>query len=230
MVIAIDGPSGAGKSTLAKRLARDLGFMYLDTGAMYRALALKILRQGVVLDNVEILGAIVAKTDIDLKGQNGHIRVLLDGEDVSGLIRTPEVSQMASKVSALKVVRQRLLDLQRALGSRGNVVAEGRDIGTVVFPAAEVKVYLDASAQERGRRRYEELRAGGQEVDLAETIREMQERDKRDSERDLAPLRKAEDAVAIDSSALKADAVAERVLQLIRNQALENQKDRSCSS
>jgi cytidylate kinase len=216
MVIAIDGPSGAGKSTLAKRLARDLGFIYLDTGAMYRALALKILRQSIDLDNIDLVNAVVARTEIDLKGQNHHMRVLLDGEDVSRLIRTPEVSQMASKVSALKVVRQRMLDLQRVLGSRGNVVAEGRDIGTVVFPDAEVKVYLDASTQERGRRRYQELRAGGQDVDLAETIREMEERDKRDSERDLAPLRKAADAVAIDSSALPADAVAERVLQLIK--------------
>jgi len=166
----------------------------------------------------------VAKTEIDLKGQNGHMQVLLDGEDVSSLIRTPEVSQMASKVSALKVVRQRMLDLQRSLGNRGNVVAEGRDIGTVVFPEAEVKVYLDASAQERGRRRYAELRGGGQKVDLAETIREMQERDKRDSERDVAPLRKAEDAVAIDSSALPPEAVAERVLQIIREKACKNQK------
>jgi len=230
MVIAIDGPSGAGKSTLAKRLARDLGLMYLDTGAMYRALALKFLRQRIDLADVEITGEVVAKTEIDLKGQNGHIQVLLDGEDVSGVIRTPEVSQMASKVSALKVVRERMLDLQRALGRRGNVVAEGRDIGTVVFPGADVKVYLDASAQERGRRRYEELRAGGQDVSLAETIREMEERDKRDSERDLAPLRKAEDAVAIDSSALGAEAVAQRVLHLIQERTLENQKDRSCCS
>ena len=230
MVIAIDGPSGAGKSTLAKRLARDLGFMYLDTGAMYRALALKILRRGIDLADAEILGELVAKTEIDLSGHNGNVQVLLDGEDVSGLIRTPEVSQMASKASALKAVRQRMLDLQRALGSRGNVVAEGRDIGTVVFPEAEVKVYLDASAQERGRRRYEELRAGGQKVNLAETIREMQERDKRDSERDLAPLRQAEDAVAIDSSALQADAVAARVLQVIQMKAKKNQKDRSCCS
>lgn len=230
MVIAIDGPSGAGKSTLAKRLARDLGFMYLDTGAMYRALALKILRRGIDLADAEILGELVAKTEIDLSGHNGNVQVLLDGEDVSGLIRTPEVSQMASKASALKAVRQRMLDLQRALGRRGNVVAEGRDIGTVVFPEAEVKVYLDASAQERGRRRYEELRAGGQEVNLAETIREMQERDKRDSERDLAPLRQAEDAVAIDSSALQADAVAARVLQVIQMKAKKNQQDRSCCS
>jgi cytidylate kinase len=230
MVIAIDGPSGAGKSTLAKRLARDLGFMYLDTGAMYRALALKILRRGVDLANGEALREIVARTEIDLRSQQDQIRVLLDGEDVSGLIRTPQVSQMASKASALKVVRQRMLELQRALGRRGNVVAEGRDIGTVVFPRADVKIYLHASAEERGRRRYAELRAGGQGVSLAETIREMQERDQRDSERALAPLRQAEDAVAIDSSALPASAVAQRVLEIIQTKALQNQKDRSCRS
>lgn len=230
MVIAIDGPSGAGKSTLAKRLARDLGFMYLDTGAMYRALALKILRRGIDLANGEALGEIVARTEIDLRSQHDQIRVLLDGEDVSSLIRTPQVSQMASKASALKVVRQRMLELQRALGCRGNVVAEGRDIGTVVFPRADVKIYLHASAEERGRRRYTELRAGGQEVSLAETIREMQERDQRDSGRALAPLRRAEDAVAIDSSALPANAVAQRVLEIIQTKALQNQKDRSCRS
>ncbi len=231
MVIAIDGPSGAGKSTLAKRLARELGFMYLDTGAMYRALALKILRKGIDLADAEALGEIVAKTEIEMKKQDHHLRLLLDGEDVSGLIRTPDVSQMASKASALKEVRQRMLELQRALGCRGNVVAEGRDIGTVVFPEADVKVYLEASAEERGRRRYQELRAAGQNVDLEDTVREMQERDKRDSERDLAPLRKADDAVVIDSSALAAHDVAQRVMQLIREKAsLNNQKDRSWSS
>lgn len=223
MVIAIDGPSGAGKSTLAKRLARDLGFMYLDTGAMYRALALKILRQGVDLADAEALGAVVEKTEIDMIEENHHLRLLLDGEEVSGLIRNPEVSQMASKASALKVVRQRMLELQRTLGGRGKVVAEGRDIGTVVFPEADVKVFLDASAAERARRRYNELRAAGQDVNLAETVREMEERDKRDSERDLAPLRKADDAVMIDSSNLSADAVAHRVMQIIRKKDSLNQ-------
>jgi cytidylate kinase len=148
--------------------------------------------------------------------------VLLDGADVSALIRTPGVSQMASKISALKVVRQRLLELQRALGKRGNVVAEGRDIGTVIFPRAEVKIYLDASVEERARRRYEELHSAGREVTLGDTRREMEERDKRDSERDLAPLCKAEDALAIDSSSLGADAVRERVMIEIRRKRLEN--------
>lgn len=222
MIIAIDGPSAAGKSTLAKRIARDLGFTYLDTGAMYRALALKVLREGIDLNAGQTLQELVERTAIDLLETGGTLKVLLDGEDVSDKIRTPEVSQMASKASALSVVRQRMLVLQRALGQRGNVVAEGRDVGTVVFPEANMKIFLDASAQERARRRVEELRRAGQQVSLADTLREMTERDKRDSERDLAPLRKADDALAIDSSSLDAEALAQRVMQEIRKNALEN--------
>lgn len=224
MIVAIDGPSGAGKSTLAKRLARGLGFTYLDTGAMYRALALKVLRQGLSLTDAAKLAALVGSTEIDLAEHAGNLEVLLDGEDVSGLIRTPEVSQMASKVSALPVVRGRMLELQRALGQKGSVVAEGRDIGTVIFPEAEVKIYLDASVKERARRRYEELRGAGGDVSLEETVQEMEERDKRDSERDLAPLKKAEDALAIDSSALTVDAVTGRVMRAIEEKLLEINK------
>jgi cytidylate kinase len=222
LIIAIDGPSAAGKSTLAKRLAKELGFTYLDTGAMYRALALKVLREGIDIGNDEILTELIGSTEIDLVETGGKLQVLLDGEDVSELIRTPEVSQMASKASALQTVRRWMLVLQRALGQRGDVVAEGRDIGTVVFPDAEVKIYLDASAQERARRRVEELRRAGRQVSLDETLREMLERDKRDSERDLAPLSKAADAVAIDCSALDAEALAQTVMQEIRKKALAN--------
>jgi cytidylate kinase len=222
LIIAIDGPSAAGKSTLAKRLAKELGFTYMDTGAMYRALALKVLREGIDIGNDGMLTQLIGSTEIDLVETGGKLRVLLDGEDVSELIRTPEVSQMASKASALKTVRQWMLVLQRALGQRGDVVAEGRDIGTVVFPDAEVKIYLDASAQERARRRVKELRRAGRQVSLDETLREMVERDKRDSERDLAPLSKADDAVAIDSSALDAEALAQTVMQEIRKKGLAN--------
>jgi CMP/dCMP kinase len=222
LIIAIDGPSGAGKSTLAKRLANHLGFMYLDTGAMYRALALKVLRERIDIDDENAVAELVGRTAIDVIERGGGLEVSLDGEEVSGLIRTPEVSQMASKASALNVVRRWMLDLQRALGRRGNVVAEGRDIGTVVFPDAEVKIYLNASAQERARRRVEELRAAGREVGFDETLRDIEERDKRDSQRDLAPLRKADDAVAIDSSALDAESVAQRAMQEIRKKALQN--------
>jgi len=222
LIIAIDGPSGAGKSTLAKRLARELGFIYLDTGAMYRALALKALRQGVDLADDARLARLVESTEIDLQDDNGTLEVLLDGINVADEIRTPEVSQLASKVSALKIVRARMLDLQRRMGQRGSVVAEGRDIGTVVFPNAEVKIFLDASAEERGRRRYAEFRAAGRPADLSETVREMEERDKRDSERDLAPLRMADDALRIDSSNASADSVAAKVLAKIRNRARVN--------
>jgi cytidylate kinase len=222
LIVAIDGPSGAGKSTLAKRVAKEFGLTYLDTGAIYRALALKVLRRRLDLADQVSLGQLVGSTDIDLMPRDGSVQVILDGEDVSDLIRTPEVSQMASKVSALKMVRERMLELQRRLGRAGSVVAEGRDIGTVVFPEAEVKIYLDASTEERARRRFEELRSAGRPVSLEETLFEMAERDKRDSERDLAPLRKAENAVLIDSSALDAEAVAERVIQAIRGKALEN--------
>jgi CMP/dCMP kinase len=222
LIIAIDGPAGAGKSTLAKRLARELGFIYLDTGAMYRALALKVLRQGVDLADDARLARLVESTEIDLQEDNGTLEVLLDGINVAHEIRTPEVSQMASKVSALKVVRARMLALQRGMGQRGNVVAEGRDIGTVVFPNAELKIFLEASAEERARRRCAELRAAGQPADLRETLREMEERDKRDSERDLAPLRMADDAFRIDSSNATADAVAAKVLAEIGNKAREN--------
>jgi cytidylate kinase len=222
LIIAIDGPSGAGKSTLAKRLARELGFIYLDTGAMYRALALKVLRQGVDLADDARLARLVESTEIDLQEVNGTLEVLLDGVNVACDIRTPEVSQMASKVSALKIVRARMLDLQRSMGQRGSVVAEGRDIGTVVFPNAEVKVFLDASAEERARRRCTELRAAGRVADLNETLREMEQRDKRDSERDLAPLRMADDALRIDSSNATADAVAAKVLSAIRRHEKTN--------
>jgi cytidylate kinase len=216
LIIAIDGPSGAGKSTLAKKLAEQLGFIYLDTGAMYRALALKILRQGVDLADDQKLAELVNTTAVDLQCDRAELKVLLDEKNVASEIRTPAVSQMASKASALKIVRDRMLDLQRRLGQRGSVVAEGRDIGTVVFPDAQVKIFLSASAAERARRRCAELRAAGQPVDLDVTLREIEERDKRDSQRALAPLQKAQDALVIDSSNSTADEVAARVLAEIR--------------
>jgi CMP/dCMP kinase len=227
MIIAIDGPSGAGKSTLAKTLAQRLGFTYLDTGALYRALALKILRLNIALSNEAALADVLQDTEIDLRADDDSVQVLLDQENVSALIRSPDVSQMASKASALKNVRHRLLDLQRAVGRRNDVVAEGRDIGTIVFPQADVKIYLDASVEERARRRFDELRAAGRDVALNDTIREMQERDQRDSERELAPLRRADDAIVIDSSGLDAAVVAERVLRIVQEKSSKNKNDRS---
>jgi cytidylate kinase len=222
VIIAIDGPSGAGKSTLAKRLAKTLGYFYLDTGALYRALALKALRQGVDLTDDASMEKLARSTEIDLREIDGKLAVILDGHDVAAEIRTPAVSQMASKASALKSVRSRLLELQRAIGRRGSLVAEGRDIGTVIFPQAEVKVFLDASTRERARRRFEELSAAGQSVDFDETLRELEERDNRDRERDLAPLCRAEDAVLIDSSSFDAEQVATMVLDLVKKKAREN--------
>jgi cytidylate kinase len=224
LIIAIDGPSGAGKSTLAKRLAKELDFTYLDTGAMYRALALKVLREGIDLADDACLAELVRVTEIGLREQRGKLEVWLDGRDVTSEIRTPEVSQMASKVSALRVVRARMLELQRAMGRCGKVVAEGRDIGTVIFPAAEVKIFLDASIREGARRRYEELKTAGRAVEFAETLREIEERDKGDSERDLAPLSKAEDALVIDSSSCSADEVAALVLAEIQKKTIENKQ------
>jgi cytidylate kinase len=221
LIIAIDGPSGAGKSTLAKRLAKELKLIYLDTGAMYRALALKVLREGIDLADDARLARLIGATEIDLEERHGKLAVLLDGADVAAEIRTPEVSQMASKVSALRAVRARMLELQRAMGERGSIVAEGRDIGTVIFPEAQIKIFLDASACERARRRYDELRAAGRDVDYDETLREIEERDKRDSERDLAPLRKADDALSIDSSRVSADEIAAKVLAHIQHRTRE---------
>ena len=227
MIIAIDGPSGAGKSTLAKRLAKELGFIYVDTGAMYRALALKVLREGVDLADDASMARLIGSTTIDLRQVEGALQVLLDGADVAAEIRTPQVSQMASKASALGAVRARLLELQRDMAQRGSIVAEGRDIGTVVFPQADVKIFLQASAAERARRRFAELQGAGQSVDLTETLREIEERDKRDSERDLAPLLQADDALMIDSSSFDVDQVTARVLAHIRTKTRENQIDRS---
>jgi cytidylate kinase len=212
MIVAIDGPAGAGKSTIAKHLARELGYTYMDTGAMYRAFAWKLLQEGIDLGNEKELKRMLEDTQIQLVERNG---VLLDGRDVTDRIRTPEVSQMASKASALKIVRERMVELQREMGRAGGIVAEGRDIGTVVFPDAEVKVYLDALPGERARRRFDELKKGGGEVTLEQTLGEMNERDRRDTERAVAPLHPAADAVVIDSTRMGIDVVVRRVLDEI---------------
>jgi cytidylate kinase len=216
LIVAIDGPAGAGKSTVAKRLAKELGYTYMDTGAMYRAFAWKVRQGGIDLDDEKQLREALRRTNIELSEHEGSPRVSLDGRDVTAEIRTPELSQWASKISALGPVRERMVELQRAMGSRGGVVAEGRDIGTVVFPQAEVKVFLTAGPEERARRRFAELKGQGKTVSLDDTLGEMVARDRRDQERALAPLRRAEDAVAIDSTGCNVDQVMERIMREIK--------------
>ncbi|MDK2848482.1 MAG: CMP/dCMP kinase [Desulfuromonadales bacterium] len=215
LIIAIDGPSGVGKSTLSRRLAQRLQYVNIDTGAMYRSVALAARRAGIALDDPKALERLCMDLDIRFVRNNGAEKVLLDGEDVSEAIRTPEISLLSSKVSAQPVVRSAMVRLQRQMGENGGVVLEGRDIGTVVFPAAEVKFFLAATARERGRRRYLELREKGLDVDLERTIAEVETRDAADCGRQHAPLRQAEDAVLIDTTRLNIDQVLERMLRVV---------------
>lgn len=207
LVIAIDGPSGAGKSTIARRLAQRLGYKQIDTGAMYRAVAYLISRAGIDLGNPQELEHFCRAIDIRLECCDGAQRVIANGEDVSDHIRTPEMSLLTSRISALQPVREAMMRAQRKMGAAGGVVLEGRDIGTVVFPDADLKFYLDASPEERGRRRYLELTAKGEQVTLEETIQAVSHRDDQDKKRDIAPLRQAEDAILIDSSGVSVDGV-----------------------
>ena len=217
LIVAIDGPSGAGKSTLSKRLARELGYTNLDTGAMYRCVALASERAGIDAADEERLAALCENIDIRFQGE----RVLLNGEDVSELIRTPENSLRTSRVSACRAVREAMVKLQRELGRQGAVVLEGRDIGSAVFPEAQVKFFLSASAKERGRRRFEELRAKGVDVTLERTVAEVQERDAADSSREHAPLVQPADALPIDSTALGIEEVAQLMIRTVRNRRQE---------
>ncbi len=216
LIIAIDGPVGSGKSTLARRVAELLGYVYIDTGAMYRSIALKALRRGVSLDAAEPLTALTGETRIDLRAQGAGQRVFLDGEDVTSAIRTPEVAQAASKVAVVPGVRRVLVAEQRRAGGRGGVVMEGRDIGTVVFPDAELKIFLTASPEIRAERRWREHQQKGDAIDLARTLEEIHERDGRDREREDSPLVRAKDAVVVDSTAMEPEEVARLVVMLAR--------------
>jgi cytidylate kinase len=217
IVVAIDGPSGAGKSTIARLLAEHLGYIQIDTGAMYRAAAFMIDRNGVDLGDLAAVERFCSTLDIRLELDSGRQVVRANGTDVTDLIRTPEMSLLTSRVSTLKPVRQALLHAQQLMGNRGGVVLEGRDIGTVVFPDAEMKFYLSASVEERARRRCEELTGKGETVTLDETITAVAERDRQDSERDIAPLRQADDAILIDSSRLTVDEVLAKMVSLCRS-------------
>lgn len=216
LIIAIDGPSGAGKSTLSRALAAELGYTNIDTGAMYRAVALLATRRRIRLDDAPALRQLCRQMQLEFKRSGNEERVLLDGEDISAAIRAPEVSLLTSRVAACAAVREELVRMQQQLGKEGGVVLEGRDIGTVVFPQAEIKFFLSASAEERGRRRFEELRARGLDVELQQTIDEVRARDAADSSREHAPLCRAEDAIDIDSTVLGIDQVLALMLGVAR--------------
>jgi cytidylate kinase len=200
LIIAIDGPSGAGKSTVGKNLAKRLGYLYIDTGAMYRAVALKVKESNINSNDETALSLLVSSIRILFVNDGGENRILCNGEDITLAIRSPEVSHMASEISKNGIVREAMVRMQREMGRGGGVVLEGRDIGTVVFPDADVKFYLDADPEERGRRRYSELAEKGVEVDFKKTLKEVVERDQNDMRRSLSPLKKAEDAIFIDST------------------------------
>jgi cytidylate kinase len=214
-IIAIDGPSGAGKSTLSKLLAEALDYIHLDTGAMYRTVALAASRAGIEPSDGNALGRLCDSISIDFVRDAGGERVWLNDEDVTEAIRTPEVSLLTSRVSACPNVREAMVRRQREMAARGGVVLEGRDIGTVVFPGAEVKFFLLASARERGKRRYEELRAKGLDVDLEQTIAEVEARDEADSSRVHAPLEQAWDAISIDSTELSIEQVLAEMVGVV---------------
>lgn len=215
LIVAIDGPSGVGKSTLSKLLARELGYLHLDTGAMYRAVALAASRRGGDALSQAELGRLAETVTIDFVRSPGGDRVLLDGEDVTAAIRSPENSLLTATVAACPAVREAMVRRQRQLGKQGGVVLEGRDIGTVVFPAAEVKLFLTASAAERGRRRFLELQASGVAVDLARTIADVEARDAVDSGRAHSPLCRAQDAVELDTTCLTIDQVVAEMLRIV---------------
>ncbi len=217
--IAIDGPSGAGKSTLARQIAKALGFLYVDTGAIYRTLALAALRRGIDPANSADVLEVLHGIKIDLGyGADGLQHMYLDGADVTEEIRTPAVSAGASAVSAIPAVRTFLMDMQRDLAASRDVVMDGRDIGTVVLPGADVKIFLTATAEERARRRYEELLLRGTEVEYETVLRDIVARDERDTSRTAAPLRQAEDAVAVDTTGKSQEESFDLLLNLIRRQ------------
>ena len=214
MNIAIDGPAGAGKSTIAKRLAKELGFIYVDTGAMYRAMAYYFLQNGIASDDEAAIAKACPAVDVTIAYENGEQQVLLNGENVNGVIRTEQVGNMASATSVYPVVRKKLVELQQELAAKADVIMDGRDIGTCVLPNAQVKIYLTASSKTRATRRYEELTAKGESCDLEEIEKDIIERDYRDMHRETSPLKQAEDAVLVDSSDLTINEVVEAIREI----------------
>lgn len=214
--VAIDGPAGAGKSTIAKKVAKEKDFIYIDTGAMFRAMAVYFLRCGIAADDHEKISEAVKDVNVTISYVNGEQQVFLNGENVTGQLRTEEVGNMASASSVNGDVRKKLLELQRKLAATANVVMDGRDIGTVVLPNADVKVYLTASVEVRAQRRYKELIEKGLSADLEQIKKDIEERDYRDMNRDIAPLRQAEDAVLVDSSYMTIEESVQAILDLIK--------------
>lgn len=214
-VIAIDGPAGAGKSTIAKLVAKELNAIYIDTGAMYRAMALYLLRNHIDIEDEKALTECVASADISIRFVDGEQQVWLNGENVNGLIRTEEVSSMASVSSAKGTVRVKLVELQRKLAEDHDVVMDGRDIGTHVLPGAKPKIFLTADSRVRAKRRYDELTARGEACDLDTIEKDIIERDERDKNREISPLRQAEDAILVDTSDMTIEQVKEKIISLI---------------
>ena len=198
--VAIDGPAGAGKSTIAKLVAKEKGYIYVDTGAMYRALAIHFLKKGIAPENTEEVIDACRDAVVSIRYEDGAQQVYLNGENVTGMLRTEEVGNMASRTSAIPEVREKLLELQRTLARENDVIMDGRDIGTNILPDADVKIYLTASVETRAKRRYDELKEKGEDCDLEQIARDIKERDERDMNRETAPLKKAEDAILVDSS------------------------------
>jgi len=220
LIITIDGPAGSGKSTIAKMIAKELGFTYIDTGAMYRAVALKIKRSGVDPDDPLSVVKVLQSTQIDLIPSENGVKVFLDGEDVSGLIRTEEIGKLASKIARHPQVRKILVRMQRKLGEKAkNAVLEGRDTGTVIFPDADIKFFFTASPEVRAERRFKELKEKGINVSYSDILKEIKERDRLDETREDSPLKPAEDAVVIDTTGKSLHQVFREVLQIIKERS-----------
>lgn len=219
--IAVDGPAGAGKSTIAKSAAEKLNFVYVDTGAMYRAMALHFLRNGIPAGDEAAVSQSAKEVDVIISYENGVQQVVLNGENVSGLIRSSEVSAMASAASVYMPVREKLVELQKNLALKENVIMDGRDIGTCVLPHADLKIYLTASSQVRAQRRYQELAAKGEECSLEEIEKDIIERDYRDMNRENSPLKQAEDAVLVDTSHMTVPQVVDRILELFHEKRMK---------
>ena len=213
--IAIDGPAGAGKSTIAKMLAKELAYVYVDTGAMYRAIGYYFLKNGVNSDDVETIEKELSNINVSIVYQDGEQQVLLNGENVNGVIRQEEVGKMASATSKYKAVREKLVETQRQIAREQNIIMDGRDIGTVVLPDADVKIYLTAGSDVRAKRRFDELTAKGEICDLQKIEKDIIERDERDMNREISPLKQADDAILVDSSYMTIEEVVEKIISLI---------------